>query len=1069
MLGCTQLVTRTWTALDDCGNSTSAVQVIENIMDATLPILTVPADVSGCNISTNSLDTGVAVATDACSTNVLVSFSDSINMLGCTQLVTRTWTALDDCGNRTSAVQVIENIMNTTPPSLTIPPDVVGCNLSTNIINTGNATATTSCGTATVSFTDSVSFIGCIQIIDRLWTAQDGCSNTTQAVQRIENINDTDTPIISNGPSNMVLQCAEEIPSPDPGLIFATDGCDTNLNIFHVSDNPLDSSCPTIIQRVYRVVDDCGNSTNWVQTITVDDTTPPTIMCPNTLTLVGNTNCQAVLPDLTSTNYTIATDNCSATLSISQSVPAGTLLQGPTPTNITVFVTDGCNNQTSCDILIDFACGVGVPLVSHTADLLFACSNDTVTLTTIIENIGTDTLTNISLANTFYPACNSTNLGNLLPGAIITNTCIVNVTNEISEVVVTGATGGSNMTDTAQAVITIDTEAPMIILPMDLAGCNLPSTNVAITGTATATDNSGSATVSFSDFVQVNGCTTTIQRTWMAIDACGNSAQSNQFIVSVNDTTPPLLVIPPNVATCSTSLDPTTTGFATATDDCATPIVSYVDGTITTGTPFPQFERMWVAVDACGNATTNNQTIIIDEAADLALSITATPDTAIPSDPVFITAGVTNTGPCIANGVVVTVDLASDFNFVAANNTNCMLVGNEVICNVGSLSSGGGTSIVIEVSIANPMLTTLTNIASVSGTNFDPVLLNNTNNYTVGVAPMYQLTLLDDPNAYGSILGATNGIYLANSRFDLVSDPIHPKYVFDRWVVNGSSNTTAHPFNLGLVMDTTVQVFFASSFIDVTADTTNQLHNWRFDFDSGLQQSDLTICNQATVNLRLTEPFWYGYPKQLDQFLVNPDGVTNGVDYIDITTQVNAQLLLVGNNDLVLDPGECVTVTNIAWYYEAVQPFGGQALARVYADPPAAPFDEAEADTDGDGIKNGWEDTYGLNKHHAYDADRDFDRDGMTSLQEFLADTDPENASSLLRISEITFDTQGANVQWQGGTSVTQYIEWASTPSGPWTCIYTNRPPTTVNGAVLQSLLPDGSGIYRITTGADRE
>jgi RHS repeat-associated protein len=52
-----------------------------------------------------------------------------------------------------------------------------------------------------------------------------------------------------------------------------------------------------------------------------------------------------------------------------------------------------------------------------------------------------------------------------------------------------------------------------------------------------------------------------------------------------------------------------------------------------------------------------------------------------------------------------------------------------------------------------------------------------------------------------------------------------------------------------------------------------------------------------------------------------------------------------------------------------------------------------DVDTDGDGIPNWWETTYGLNPALASDASLDPDRDGITNLQEFRNGTDPKQVA----------------------------------------------------------------------------
>lgn len=65
-------------------------------------------------------------------------------------------------------------------------------------------------------------------------------------------------------------------------------------------------------------------------------------------------------------------------------------------------------------------------------------------------------------------------------------------------------------------------------------------------------------------------------------------------------------------------------------------------------------------------------------------------------------------------------------------------------------------------------------------------------------------------------------------------------------------------------------------------------------------------------------------------------------------------------------------------------------------------YNPASYDTDGDGMADGWEHSYGLNPTNAADAVQNPDGDPHNNLQEYFADTNPTNALSYLRIVALS-------------------------------------------------------------------
>jgi len=77
-----------------------------------------------CGASTSPSATGTATAWDGCS-GVTVTYSDSVsNSCGGSKVISRTWTATDQCGNIARALQTITT-RDTMPPSLRLPANLV--------------------------------------------------------------------------------------------------------------------------------------------------------------------------------------------------------------------------------------------------------------------------------------------------------------------------------------------------------------------------------------------------------------------------------------------------------------------------------------------------------------------------------------------------------------------------------------------------------------------------------------------------------------------------------------------------------------------------------------------------------------------------------------------------------------------------------------------------------------------------------------------------------------------------------------------------------------------------------
>ena len=156
------------------------------------------------------------------------------------------------------------------------------------------------------------------------------------------------------------------------------------------------------------------------------------------------------------------------------------------------------------------------------------------------------------------------------------------------------------------------------------------------TGYATAVDGctGDPITVSHSDEVEAGTCpgNYVITRTWFVVDdptvACDQT-------ITVVDTTVPVLEVPPDVTIeCDASTDPTNTGEASATDACdPAPLVTF-DDVVVDGSCAHESTiiRTWTATDACGNPTSQDQIITVEDTTAPVLTVDSTPITVVDSD-----------------------------------------------------------------------------------------------------------------------------------------------------------------------------------------------------------------------------------------------------------------------------------------------------------------------------------------------------------------------------------------------------------------------------------------------------
>ncbi|WP_146603235.1 DUF7507 domain-containing protein, partial [Olleya aquimaris] len=169
----------------------------------------------------------------------------------------------------------------------------------------------------------------------------DDCGNAAPTQTQTITVSDN-TPPTFTAPADVTISC-EQDPTDltiTGDVTNETDNCDTSLDATY-TDNTSAGSCPneSVITRTWTLTDDCNNTTTHVQTITIEDNTPPTFVealpadatvdfdsIPNAVTLTATDNCGAATVtfnetqngDICTGSFTItrtwtATDDCNLT------------------------------------------------------------------------------------------------------------------------------------------------------------------------------------------------------------------------------------------------------------------------------------------------------------------------------------------------------------------------------------------------------------------------------------------------------------------------------------------------------------------------------------------------------------------------------------------------------------------------------------------------------------------------------------------------------------------------------------------------------------------------------------
>lgn len=634
-----------WTAIDGSGNmgiATQTIKVVDTIPPLIIPVpeITIEAQSPG----ENSVDLIIPEAIDAVGVISITNDAPDVFPLGETLI---TWTATDVASNSATITQNVI-VVDTTAPTLFVPENIVieATSFDKNEIYIGEVTVIDNGEIISIT-NDAPQFFG-LGNTTITWTAADAAGNTVNQEQLVTVI-DTTAPVLI-APADITSEAVTESENViELGIVTVTD----------VQETIITNNAPSVFligqtTIFWSAVDPSGNYANASQTVTVVDTTAPTLIIPNDVTIeatgvennivtLGNLSAHDIsgissishnAPEsfplgTTIVNWT-ATDNFANTESAQQTITVVDTIPPKitAPEDIVLEAVDAEENFADLKVpqISDI---IAVESVSNDAPVSFPIGMTTVTWTALDTsgNSASDTQI-VTVSDTTPPtisaptsivveAAGPDGLSVDIGEAIATDTIgLESISNNSPDLYYLGNTTiiwtasdiYGNSASANQNITVVDTTAPSIIPPSDVVSeAQNSNSNIVAIGVTTADDLVGVISVE-NDAPAVFPLGDTLV-TWTATDAAGNFATATQK-VTITDTTPPIITAPESIQAEATSALETiiSLGNATATDFIGiesitndAPNAFAVGDTIVT----------WTATDLAGLTSTDTQTITV--------------------------------------------------------------------------------------------------------------------------------------------------------------------------------------------------------------------------------------------------------------------------------------------------------------------------------------------------------------------------------------------------------------------------------------------------------------------------
>ncbi len=524
-------IAREWTVSDNVGYMDSAVQII-NVVDNTAPTFTAPAEASlSCLEDANDLSlTGtVTDAADACGSGVEITHSDSFGEYNCFEgdVIIRTWTVSDECGNESSQEQIINLVDDNAPFFTDIPLDLdLECG---DDLPSVYATAEDACSSVTVTISDEYGDANCtgMEVLYRTFIAEDACGNFGYAVQTITRV-DNEAPVATI--EDFDIGCGEYDATAEYGSYEFSDNCMSDVTVSWVelsSSNGDDEIGCFDVEREYTFTDACGNASTVIQLITVFDLDAPVMddlsgMYESSWTNENGLEVHAEVTLMCGEELPAApgaTDACSSVEVTFEDTFGGYGCTGEEHFFRTYTATDACGNAVSATLFVNYGDDIA-PTFTAPADVTLECDTDLSDLSLAGDVLDAEDVCSADIIIAYTDEVSTTD-----------GSCIANNRIERTWTVTDGC---GNAATGSQTITLVDTTAPVVTYEANVVLDAEASEALDDFEGVEVYEACGSFTYTTTDvYIGSSISGYELDRTMVFTDDCGNSTTIEQNITAI--------------------------------------------------------------------------------------------------------------------------------------------------------------------------------------------------------------------------------------------------------------------------------------------------------------------------------------------------------------------------------------------------------------------------------------------------------------------------------------------------------------------------------------------------------